>query len=177
MTRLRRLTRDQFNNTVRDLFGVTGDPASGIAQDERIGPFHSNAIAPITDLVVQQHQEVAASVAASARTRMNAITSQLVSCNLATDTGTTCAAQLVSALGLRAYRRPLATDEVQKYVGLFTLGKTGSGVENGFRLVVEGMLQSPFFLYHHDVGGQGMVATAPVAVTGYELASRLSFFL
>src|SRR5262245_54408688 len=58
---LRRLTRDQYNNTVRDLIGATGTPADMLAEDEKIGPFHSNAIAPITDLEVQQHKEVAAS--------------------------------------------------------------------------------------------------------------------
>src|SRR5690606_24510544 len=38
-TRLRRMTRDQFNNTVSDLIGATGEPASAITPDERIGPF------------------------------------------------------------------------------------------------------------------------------------------
>ena len=38
-TRLRRLTRAQVNNTLRDLVGVTGNPASAIAPDEQIGPF------------------------------------------------------------------------------------------------------------------------------------------
>src|SRR6516225_497524 len=45
-TLLRRMTRLQFDNTVRDLLGVAGDPAAGIAPDERIGPFYSNGIAP-----------------------------------------------------------------------------------------------------------------------------------
>src|SRR5258706_11486162 len=35
-TLLRRMTRLQFDNTVRDLLGVAGDPAAGIAPDERI---------------------------------------------------------------------------------------------------------------------------------------------
>ena len=62
-TRLRRLTRTQVNNTLRDLVGATGNPASAIAPDEQIGPFYSNAIAPVTDLIVQQHQEVAKGIA------------------------------------------------------------------------------------------------------------------
>jgi hypothetical protein len=39
------------------------------------------------------------------------------------------------------------------------------------------MLQSPFFLYHHDVGSTGTPQTGTVAITPYELASRLSYFL
>jgi hypothetical protein len=45
LTPARRLTRDQFNNTVRDLIGATGTPADALAPDEKIGPFNSNAIA------------------------------------------------------------------------------------------------------------------------------------
>ena len=39
------------------------------------------------------------------------------------------------------------------------------------------MLQSPFFLYHHDVGATGTPQAGTVAITPYELASRLSYFL
>src|SRR5262245_14253268 len=82
-TLLRRITRAEFNNTVRDLLGVTGTPAAALSLDERVGPFFNNAIAPITDLVVQQHEEVAARVAADAAARMNAI----APCDLAADSG------------------------------------------------------------------------------------------
>ncbi len=42
---------------------------------------------PATDLLVQQHQEVAASLAATAKARM----SQISPCDLTADSGTTCA--------------------------------------------------------------------------------------
>ena len=61
-TPLRRLTRAQLDNTLRDLVGATGNPASVISADEHIGPFTSNALVPITDLVVLQHGEMAAKV-------------------------------------------------------------------------------------------------------------------
>ncbi|MFZ5889964.1 MAG: DUF1592 domain-containing protein [Myxococcota bacterium] len=174
LTKLRRLTRDQFNNTVRDLLKASGTPADALAPDERMGPFASNAVAPITELLVQQHQEVAASLASAAKARM----SELSPCDLTGDSGTTCANQFVKDFGLRAFRRPLSNEEVSDYVGLYSLGKQGTGgAQNGFRLVVEAMLQSPFFLYHHDVGASGTPQAKPVSVTPYELASRLSYFL
>ncbi|MEO5768108.1 MAG: DUF1592 domain-containing protein [Polyangia bacterium] len=175
LTPVRRLTRDQFNNTVRDLLGSSGTPADMLSDDEKIGPFYSNAIAPITNLVVQQHKEAAVALAAAARTRM----AQISPCDLAAETGTstTCATQFVTQFGRRVYRRPLTTAEVQQYVSLYTLGKQGDGAANGFRLVVETMLQSPFFLYHHDVGATGIPQATPVAVTPFELASRMSYFL
>src|SRR5262249_10113386 len=148
-TRLRRLTRSQFNHTVRDLLGVADtNPAAAIAPDEKIGPFYSNGIAPITDLIVQQHQEVAGKLALASVSRMG----QIAPCSLDADTGEACAKQFIADFGLRAYRRPLDADEAQKYLTLYALGRSNADAQNGFRKVLETMLQSPFFLYHVDAG-------------------------
>ncbi len=175
LTPLRRLTREQYNNTVRDLIGATGSPADGFSDDEKIGPFHSNAIAPIDELEVQQYGEIAATLATAAIAGMN----RLSPCDLAADTGTatTCATQFLTQFGRRAYRRPLSRAEIQQYLSLYALGKQGGGVQNGFRLVVQTMLQSPFFLYHHDVGATGLPQPGVVGLSPYELASRISYFL
>jgi hypothetical protein len=159
---------------LRDLLGVTGTPADVLSEDERIGPFYSNAIAPITELQVQQHSELAATLALSVKNRMK----ELSPCDLDADTGTTCATRFVTAFGQKAYRRPLSASEVTKYVSLYSLGRQGTeGAANGFRLVVEALLQSPYFLYHHDVGSTGKVQTGTVPLGPWELASRLSYFL
>ncbi len=172
-TRLRRMSRSQFNHTVRDLLGITGTPADAISPDERIGPFYSNAIAPITDLLVQQHDEVAAALAQQAMPRMN----EIAGCDLAADTGTTCAASFIDHFGERAHRRPLEQAEHDEYLALYT-GELARGTpETAFELVVATMLESPFFLYHVDRGSSMAPSTAPGAVSPYELASRLSYFL
>ena len=101
MTPARRLTRDEYNNTVRDLLGTTGTPADGLGQDEKIGPFNSNAIAPIDELQVQQSSEVAGALAIAAQAKM----ATLSPCALATDTTTSCATKFVTAFGQKAYRR------------------------------------------------------------------------
>jgi hypothetical protein len=168
-TRLRRLTRSQFEHTVRDLLGATGTPAQGISPDETVGPFTSNAISPITELLVQQHMEAAQALATGAKSRM----AQISPCDLST--GESCVRDFVTVFGLKAYRRPLEQAEVDAYVTLFSVA--GADASNGFRLVVEAMLQSPYFLYHADVGETGAPTALPQALTSYELASRLSYFL
>jgi hypothetical protein len=168
-TRLRRLTRSQFEHTVRDLLGATGTPAQGISPDETVGPFTSNAVSPITELLVQQHLEAAQALAVAAKARM----AQISPCDLAT--GETCVRRFVADFGLKAYRRPLEPAEVDAYVTLFGVG--GSDVSNGFSLVLEAMLQSPYFLYHADIGDTGVPTATPQPLTPYELASRLSYFL
>lgn len=170
LTRLRRLTRDQFNNTVAGLIQATGNPADRLNPDERVGPFNSNAISPVDNTLVQQHSEAATELAAAARARM----STLSPCNLDTG-GTACATQFVTEFGKRAFRRPLDQAEIDRYLSLYTLGSQGATAADGFELVLEGMLQSPAFLYHTDIGTAP--SSTPVLLGGYELASRLSYFL
>jgi hypothetical protein len=173
LTKLRRLTRAQLDNTLAALLGITGNPSSTIAPDERMGPFHSNAQAPITDLIVQQYQELAAQIALDVSARMNEISP----CNLAAGSGTTCAAEFVADFGMRAYRRPLAADEVAKLVELYTLAAQAGGAQKGFRRVVEAMLQSPFFLYHGETNEAQVPSAKPAPIDAFGLASRLSYFL
>lgn len=170
LTKLRRLTRTEFNHTVRDLLGIDTSPADLISPDERIGPFDSNATAPITELLVQQHGEVAAALARTALPRM----AELSACDLAADAN--CPSQFVERFGMKAFRRPLEAAERDAYVGLYRIGAE-QGAENGFRLVLEAILQSPSFLYHADVGKLGAPSFEPVPLTSFELASRLSYFL
>jgi hypothetical protein len=172
-TRLRRMTRSQLDHTVRDLLGITGTPADAISPDESIGPFYSNAIAPITDLLVQQYDEVAASLAGQAAARM----STLSPCDLAADAGNTCASRFIESFGRKAYRRPLEPAERDEYLALYTLARGQGSVESAFRLVVATFLESPFFLYHAELGASESPSSAPAALTPYAIASRLSYFL
>jgi len=172
LTRLRRLTRTQLDHTIRDLVGVEADAVTTLVPDEKIGPFDSNAIAPVTDLLVEQSQELAARVALAAVLRMQMI----APCDLANG-GIPCATSFVEQFGLHAFRRPLEPSEVQAYVGLYELGLESGDAADGFRLVVEGMLQSPSFLYHVDSGESGVPTATAQLTSSYELASRLSYFL
>jgi hypothetical protein len=177
LTKLRRLTRPQLDNTLRDLLSVTSNPSAGLSPDERMGPFLSNAISPITSLLVQQHQEMARAVAASVLPRRAEITG----CSLETE-GATCAGRFIDDFGLRAFRRPLRDEEKADFLALYTLGESGlgesgGGPENGFRLLLEAFLQSPSFIYHVDTGQGGVATAAPDPIDPYSFASRLSYFL
>jgi hypothetical protein len=172
-SRLRRMTRSALNHTVRDLIGATGSPSDAVSPDESIGPFYSNAIAPITDLLVQQYDEVAAALADQATARM----STLSPCDLAADTTPACATQFIESFGLKAYRRPLDPAERDEYLALYTLERGQGTAQTAFKLVVATFLESPFFLYHSEVGASGVPGSAPSLLSSYEIASRLSYFL
>lgn len=157
---IRRLSHAEYENTLRDLFGADALPAIDLAPDPRVGGFSNNAAAlSPSDLLTRQYYETARTLA------RNLDVSGLASC---ADDDSACHEQLVRDFGLRAFRRPLDDEEVDR---LATLFDAGGSFEVGARLVVQAMLQSPDFLYRPELGDEDG------RLTGYETASRLSYFL
>jgi hypothetical protein len=70
---LRRLTREQFDNSIRDLLGIQGQPSLALSADEKLGTFYSNSAAPVTRLSIEQYRDVAESVAARLRSVILAV--------------------------------------------------------------------------------------------------------
>ena len=170
---LRRLTRSQYNNTIRDLLGIEGDPASELAPDEKVGAFFSNSTAPVGELLAEQYMRVAEDLADTAVADLDA----LVPCDPASDASAACGEAFVDEFGLRAFRRPLYADERDALVGLFEKGRTEVDFSEGVRLVILAALQSPQFLYHLELDLPDTEAGDVVSLEPYEVASRLSYFL
>ena len=80
----------------------------------------------------------------------------------------------------RAYRRPAAADEVDRLVSLVELArKDGEPFERGMQLAVTASLVNPNFLFRVEADRSSEVSASGVArdLSGFELASRLSYFL
>jgi len=160
---LHRLTRLEYDNTIRDLIGEDLDLARAFTEDERAGEFSGNFYTPVNELQLGQYATAAEAAAERAVARL----SDLLPCQPSGD-GAECATRFIQQFGRRAHRRPLAEQEVARYQELFELGRSGAGFENGIKLVVEAMLQSPFFLY---------LVEGPGPLDQHQLAARLSYFL
>lgn len=88
-------------------------------------------------------------------------------------------AAFIAAFGRRAYRRPLTSEEKTAYLGLFKAGAGivgGDAYEAGVRVVLEAMLQSPFFLYRVESADKAS-KDRKIALGGNEIATRLSYAL
>ncbi len=172
ITPLRRLTRDEYDNTIRDLLGDDSQPARAFPADEDGGGFELGAtVSPLQYELYMNAAEELALRAVSERL------DSLLPCDPATMGEDACAAELIDTLGMRAYRRPLTDGQRDRLFSVYTFGKT-EGFDNGIRLVISAMLQSPAFLYRVEAGsaldaGDGSV----VALDGYERASKLSYLL
>ena len=88
-----------------------------------------------------------------------------------------CATTIVTALARRAYRRPIAREEVPSLLVPYRSGREQGGFENGIRLALQRILVSPDFLFRVEVDPAGVAAGSAYRISDVELASRLSFFL
>jgi hypothetical protein len=170
---LRRLTQSQYNNVVRDLLGDTTHPADAFPPDETVGVFSNNAASQtVPALLAQAYFTASEALAQKALTNKNAI----LPCNPASGEDA-CARQFVQTFGKKAYRRPLTTAEIDDLVAVYTDNKTGGTFDDGLEAVIETILNSATFLYVEEYGDVSQSKAGVVPLTGYEMASRLSFFL
>jgi mono/diheme cytochrome c family protein len=88
-----------------------------------------------------------------------------------------CARRIISTLARRAYRRPVATEDVDELFAYYQDGSKEGGFEGGVRSAVTGVLASPFFLYRAERLPRGLKPGTTYALSDLELASNLSFFL
>lgn len=118
--------------------------------------------------------------------QLSQVTAQYVLDNFATVTGCTqtgtaldtCAQTWLRGKAATAWRRPLIAAETtafnQLYTDLKDVTKVGVTTQQATQFSVYGILEAPQFLYRTEFGTS---ATAAGAVSPYELASEISYFL
>ncbi len=88
------------------------------------------------------------------------------------------ARKIMGEFARRAYRRPVTPAEVQRlvsYVGLAR--KQGESFERGIQLGMEAVLVNPNFLFRMELDSHPNDPGSHRVLGGYELATRLSYFL
>lgn len=173
---LRRLTRTQFRNALRDVFGVEVD-VSELDADNWTGNFSVVGASSVvtSERGVEQYQ-AAIEDAASAVFDDPARRDALIGCTPAAGAADACTRGFIQTLGRRAWRRPLESAEVDGLVALATNAATelGSAIE-GLRWATVALFTSPSFLYRAELGAPS--ADGSLRFTGYEMASRLAFLI
>jgi hypothetical protein len=175
---LRRLSRVEYDNTVRDLLGDTTHPAQQFEPDTLADGFTNNA----------DTQNVGTSLAAQYLTAAEALSANatknlpgLMGCDPASSAsggGDACVRAFVTGFGQRAWRRPLLAAEVDALDAVYTKGRLDFDVPTSVQMVLQVILMSPNFLYRVEHGVASVAAGATVVpLTSWELASRLSYFL
>lgn len=176
-TRLFRLTHKQYENAIRALTGLEVGAAAEFPTDQNQAGFDRGMDLQVGDALGKAYRSQAEAIAAQVATSTAAFT-RVVTCDPAT--GDTCARAFISQFGRRAYRRPLSPTEQAAFLAAFNKGPTlvdgtADNFHKGVQVVVEAMLQSPNFLYRVELSN--VASSGLVALDGYEIANRLSFFL
>ena len=171
---IRRMTRFEYNNTVRDLLGDDTQPAANFVPEEEAMGFDNQAAAlGVTQILAEQYMVASEKIAAKAVEKLDT----LLPCQPAAGEERACATKFIETLGRRAYRRPIAADEVTGLLAVYDWGVTEVGFVRGIELVIQAILQSPHFLYRVEFGMPDPVQGDVVALSPHEVASRLSYML
>ncbi len=163
---LRRLTPDEYDRTVRDLFGLEADYGDGFAADPVVDGFRNRAEAlTVSPLLADQLRVAAEDVAR----RVAASPAALGACATRPDAGEACVRDLLGGFGTRVFRRPLTSEEINEYAALYAAD--GGTFAAGLELVLSAMLQSPHFLYRAELGD------ADGGLSPYETATALAYLV
>jgi hypothetical protein len=91
---------------------------------------------------------------------------------------TPCAAQILSAVARRAFRRPVTESDTKQPMVFYTdARKSGGDFNAGIRAGLARILASPAFVFRAETDAASLPAGIAHRITDLELASRLSFFL
>lgn len=185
-TRFRRLTHDQWQKTTSTLLGVESDsPLSEVIAarggaflaDPRQGGYlfdgYGDALS-VDSFLYTAYQSAAADIAGVVVADAALLSSLL-------PPGSDDEARVrafITSFGERVHRRPLTEAQEEAYFLVFEKGTTAYpdtvGFRGGIRLLLEGFLQSPHYLYRVEESAEE--AGGMIALDGFERASRLSYF-
>jgi hypothetical protein len=178
-TPLRRLTRFEYNATVRDLLGDTTNPADAFPTDEiRAGFDNNSGVLGVSPIQAEAYMNAAEAMAKTALTTPV----KMLPCDPTKLTATAdedaCATKFIQSFGKRAFRRPPSSDDMTTLMGVFHAGRSAADFTTGIRYVMETVLQSPQFLYRVELALPAADASSEIApLDSYEMATRLSYLL
>jgi hypothetical protein len=177
---LRRLTTQQYANTVRDLLGPRATPGAlepdPSSDDEFL--LTSVAVARVVpsaraiDQYDASARDLARQIFADPARRQ-----ELVGCT-PQNADDACIRRFLAGFGRRAWRRPLTDEEIGRYsVAVATVARSQNDVWAGLETATAALLASPHFLYRAELGTPVAPGSTRRALDDHELATRLSYGL
>jgi hypothetical protein len=182
-TPVRRLSRVEYNNMVRDLGLGDTRPADQFVAEQKIpGNFNTNAYASVSGtLINQQYLQTAETLAEAAATSTNTLSSLLAPSGSACNTrNAACAQAFIADFAGRAFRGQLDDGESAALLQLYNDTAAQFDFATGIQAVITSVLSSPRFLFVLEFGQSGSGSGASgsiVPLAPMELASRLALFL
>lgn len=189
----RRLNRVEYNNTLRDLFGVDLRAGDLLPSEGGGGEGFDNAGATLftTPVLMEKYLEAAELVlgtlfpaesdrrkgdTANELARLETARRAILIAVPGSDTRPRDAARKVlESFVPRAFRRPVTAKEIDRYLGIFEkASRRGDPYDQSVKLALKGVLISPSFLHLIETPAE---KKGTFRLDHYEVASHLSYFL
>jgi len=174
---IRRLNRDEYSATVRDLLNIEMGAGNALPADGAGGEGFDNAAETLflSPIHAEKYLEAARKALAYAAKDPRARARFLIVEPDAKTSPEDAARKIVDAFVPRAFRRPAAAGEVDRYFALFMGARARKeSFEEAILYTLEAVLMSPHFLFRRE---QLNPDPGPRLLNDYELAARLSYFL
>lgn len=175
--RIHKLTATEFANSVHDLLGDAA-PLGPVEPDTTTGFGFTSAAASVATISPDGVAQYETATGAATNFAFGDAThaAAVLPCMPSGPTDQACLKQALTAIGRRAFRRPLTDAETTRYVTLATTiaGKTGNTALTGLRHAVWAILQSPSFLYRIELGTPSASDGGRLKFSDFEMASRLA---
>lgn len=178
VARSRRMNREEYSNTLRDLLGITNRPGDKFPADGAGGEGFANNpdTLSLSPLLVEKYLGAAEEAIAEAWLRgdlRQRLIAPVTSDKLPPDTGAELA---LRPFLLRAFRRPPAEPEVQALLNIFRQAwQRKPNWDEAMKVMFKAVLVSPAFLFIEETARQD--AKEPRRLGSYEMAAHLSYFL
>jgi Protein of unknown function (DUF1592)/Protein of unknown function (DUF1588)/Protein of unknown function (DUF1587)/Protein of unknown function (DUF1595)/Protein of unknown function (DUF1585) len=173
----RRLTNVEYDNTIHDLLGSEQKLAAGFVSEEASGFDNVASALDVTPSQYESYYNAAETLAAEFFANAKQRDANL-GCTPSGDEGGACLDGFLQDFGTRVFRRPLTASERTSleaaYGRAHALGETELA---SAQHVLVAMLASAQFLYRSEPADLTAAANTARPLDGYELASRLSYFL
>lgn len=164
--RVRRMTAAEYGGTVRALLRGEAQGLPSFPEDPSPNGYTNRADAlRVSAPLVQALWDAAPSLAAQAARA-------LLTAPACAPQSEACAQQLLSDFASRAYRRPLAPDELAELLEVYRVGLVGSNPEGAMTVALQVVLQSASLLFHTELGDG-----ASARLTPFEVANQLAYLL
>lgn len=170
---LRRLSRAEYDASVRDLLGDDTRPAATRMPEDIADPFDNDYPSQVASKPLVEALEALASDVAGRLTADPDRLLAVVGCIPEGPDDEACLRPFITRLGRRALRRPLREAEVDEFLALALAQDDAS---KAAELVVRALLQDPEFVFRVEIG-EPTAEAGVFRLSDYEIATRLSYLL
>jgi mono/diheme cytochrome c family protein len=176
---IQRLNKAEYNNTVRDLVGLDLRLADEFPSDD-VGNGFDNIgdVLTLPPLLLEKYLGAAATIADRVYEDKAALKRVFPYEPQSDDQRVEVARRNVEEFATKAFRRPLTEDEKERLFGIMRFAwQRDSSEAEIFKTVIAAILSNPYFIFRIEQDPDPQDEDGIRQLNGYELASRLSYFL